>query len=85
MSNGEAVVKAVPALHRIGPQLRAEILLCTMTLACPIMLMVGVVVITRPNKNNTQEQLSDVDGGNSGYKNTPTPHTRATSNSKCKR
>ena len=33
------------------------------------MLMVGVVVIARPNTNNTQEQLSDVDGGSSGYKN----------------
>ena len=40
-------------------------------LSCPVMMMAAVVVITRPNKNNTQEQLSDVDGGNSGYKNTP--------------
>ena len=30
-----------------------------------------VMVITRPNNNNTQEQLSDVHGGSSGYKNTP--------------
>ena len=37
------------------------------------MLMVGVVVITRPNKNNTQEQLFHADGGSSGYKNAQHP------------
>ena len=82
LSNGEAVVKAVPALHLRGPYLRASLLLYIMTLAWPIMLMVGVAGIAQPNTNNTQEQLFHADGGNSGHKNTLTHHTRASSNSK---
>ena len=40
-------------------------------LAWPLMMLAAVVVIAKPNKNNTQEQLFDVDGDSNSYSNTP--------------